>query len=124
MIRRPPRSTLSSSSAASDVYKRQLVHYPIIMEQLAGLIGCKLSLFKTFFTDHSLWKTLWFGALQPSVYRLTGPGASPTLAKQTLDRLPVAWFTNDRSSGMARKLLACNLLSFICTPFGLLESSW
>src|SRR5664279_4788450 len=28
MIRRPPRSTLSSSSAASDVYKRQLVEVP------------------------------------------------------------------------------------------------
>eukprot|EP00658_Telonema_sp_P-2_P081177 TRINITY_DN8253_c0_g2_i2.p2 TRINITY_DN8253_c0_g2~~TRINITY_DN8253_c0_g2_i2.p2 ORF type:complete len:101 (+),score=14.91 TRINITY_DN8253_c0_g2_i2:120-422(+) len=27
MIRRPPRSTLSSSSAASDVYKRQVVHW-------------------------------------------------------------------------------------------------
>src|SRR5664279_5615312 len=27
MIRRPPRSTLSSSSAASDVYKRQLAPY-------------------------------------------------------------------------------------------------
>src|SRR5665648_1299402 len=26
MIRRPPRSTLSSSSAASDVYKRQIEH--------------------------------------------------------------------------------------------------
>src|SRR5665648_693404 len=26
MIRRPPRSTLSSSSAASDVYKRQMVY--------------------------------------------------------------------------------------------------
>eukprot|EP00658_Telonema_sp_P-2_P067200 TRINITY_DN56133_c0_g1_i1.p1 TRINITY_DN56133_c0_g1~~TRINITY_DN56133_c0_g1_i1.p1 ORF type:complete len:100 (-),score=24.51 TRINITY_DN56133_c0_g1_i1:141-440(-) len=26
MIRRPPRSTLSSSSAASDVYKRQPLH--------------------------------------------------------------------------------------------------
>src|SRR5664279_6429432 len=26
MIRRPPRSTLSSSSAASDVYKRQVQH--------------------------------------------------------------------------------------------------
>eukprot|EP00658_Telonema_sp_P-2_P073246 TRINITY_DN622_c0_g1_i17.p1 TRINITY_DN622_c0_g1~~TRINITY_DN622_c0_g1_i17.p1 ORF type:complete len:104 (+),score=16.98 TRINITY_DN622_c0_g1_i17:175-486(+) len=26
MIRRPPRSTLSSSSAASDVYKRQFLH--------------------------------------------------------------------------------------------------
>src|SRR5664280_3756423 len=28
MIRRPPRSTLSSSSAASDVYKRQVLHLP------------------------------------------------------------------------------------------------
>eukprot|EP00656_Telonema_subtile_P007301 TRINITY_DN13424_c0_g1_i1.p1 TRINITY_DN13424_c0_g1~~TRINITY_DN13424_c0_g1_i1.p1 ORF type:complete len:130 (-),score=10.10 TRINITY_DN13424_c0_g1_i1:70-459(-) len=28
MIRRPPRSTLSSSSAASDVYKRQVQHRP------------------------------------------------------------------------------------------------
>eukprot|EP00658_Telonema_sp_P-2_P065454 TRINITY_DN54687_c0_g1_i1.p1 TRINITY_DN54687_c0_g1~~TRINITY_DN54687_c0_g1_i1.p1 ORF type:complete len:226 (+),score=42.95 TRINITY_DN54687_c0_g1_i1:124-801(+) len=28
MIRRPPRSTLSSSSAASDVYKRQSPHWP------------------------------------------------------------------------------------------------
>src|SRR5664280_3104368 len=27
MIRRPPRSTLSSSSAASDVYKRQVVEF-------------------------------------------------------------------------------------------------
>src|SRR5674536_248675 len=27
MIRRPPRSTLSSSSAASDVYKRQAIGY-------------------------------------------------------------------------------------------------
>src|SRR5665648_434641 len=29
MIRRPPRSTLSSSSAASDVYKRQSVKLPL-----------------------------------------------------------------------------------------------
>src|SRR5678815_3877210 len=28
MIRRPPRSTLDRSSAASDVYKRQLCHWP------------------------------------------------------------------------------------------------
>src|SRR5674536_369706 len=27
MIRQPPRSTLSSSSAASDVYKRQIEHH-------------------------------------------------------------------------------------------------
>src|SRR5664280_1813795 len=30
MIRRPPRSTLSSSSAASDVYKRQVINPPAI----------------------------------------------------------------------------------------------
>src|SRR5664280_3910754 len=30
MIRRPPRSTLSSSSAASDVYKRQLVFLGVL----------------------------------------------------------------------------------------------
>eukprot|EP00658_Telonema_sp_P-2_P030356 TRINITY_DN22935_c0_g1_i1.p3 TRINITY_DN22935_c0_g1~~TRINITY_DN22935_c0_g1_i1.p3 ORF type:complete len:100 (-),score=33.66 TRINITY_DN22935_c0_g1_i1:264-563(-) len=35
MIRRPPRSTLSSSSAASDVYKRQ--------EQMMGKYRTKLS---------------------------------------------------------------------------------
>ena len=29
MIRRPPRSTLSSSSAASDVYKRQIIFYDL-----------------------------------------------------------------------------------------------
>src|SRR5665648_146356 len=32
MIRRPPRSTLSSSSAASDVYKRQMQDYDIELE--------------------------------------------------------------------------------------------
>src|SRR5674536_141488 len=35
MIRRPPRSTLSSSSAASDVYKRQLEDHTNRREHLA-----------------------------------------------------------------------------------------
>ena len=34
MIRRPPRSTLSSSSAASDVYKRQIKDIPISTETI------------------------------------------------------------------------------------------
>ena len=34
MIRRPPRSTLSSSSAASDVYKRQVLIFERIKEEL------------------------------------------------------------------------------------------
>eukprot|EP00658_Telonema_sp_P-2_P070981 TRINITY_DN6032_c0_g1_i1.p1 TRINITY_DN6032_c0_g1~~TRINITY_DN6032_c0_g1_i1.p1 ORF type:complete len:268 (+),score=58.00 TRINITY_DN6032_c0_g1_i1:76-879(+) len=47
MIRRPPRSTLSSSSAASDVYKRQkedsgddaTTHYQRLMRATAGPLG-------------------------------------------------------------------------------------
>src|SRR5664280_3921854 len=37
MIRRPPRSTLSSSSAASDVYKRQGVE--VALQQCHGAAG-------------------------------------------------------------------------------------
>src|SRR5664280_3348060 len=37
MIRRPPRSTLSSSSAASDVYKRQVLS----VSQIAGITAAK-----------------------------------------------------------------------------------
>src|SRR5664279_2136294 len=37
MIRRPPRSTLSSSSAASDVYKRQVVGNAEQHESVGGL---------------------------------------------------------------------------------------
>src|SRR5664279_6312871 len=42
MIRRPPRSTLSSSSAASDVYKRQLIEFATtVMTMNSGdLIAC------------------------------------------------------------------------------------
>src|SRR5665648_46627 len=36
MIRRPPRSTLSSSSAASDVYKRQLL-FLFLCQQLCDI---------------------------------------------------------------------------------------
>ena len=36
MIRRPPRSTLDRSSAASDVYKRQLLHY-YLLEPFLGI---------------------------------------------------------------------------------------
>src|SRR5674536_409216 len=42
MKRRPPRSTLSSSSAASDVYKRQAWKYFIL-----GSVGIAMALFGT-----------------------------------------------------------------------------
>src|SRR5664280_3710896 len=52
MIRRPPRSTLSSSSAASDVYKRQRVTFPVVEQGSVILvrsrdIGTWLCLFDT-----------------------------------------------------------------------------
>src|SRR5665648_1278720 len=37
MIRRPPRSTLSSSSAASDVYKRQCLLYKALLRCKANV---------------------------------------------------------------------------------------
>ena len=37
MIRRPPRSTLSSSSAASDVYKRQIVIKEDLLEAITPM---------------------------------------------------------------------------------------
>ena len=37
MIRRPPRSTLDRSSAASDVYKRQAVGVPVITTDCGGM---------------------------------------------------------------------------------------
>ena len=40
MIRRPPRSTLDRSSAASDVYKRQVFAFELVgVLLLAALIG-------------------------------------------------------------------------------------
>src|SRR5664279_4886348 len=43
MIRRPPRSTLSSSSAASDVYKRQVIVPVFKLAKLAQLYTERLT---------------------------------------------------------------------------------
>ena len=46
MIRRPPRSTLSSSSAASDVYKRQLFLFSLLsvyFDYIFGWLGWSLT---------------------------------------------------------------------------------
>ena len=44
MIRRPPRSTPSNSSAASDVYKRQLLSRSERISSSSGLLNCFLVL--------------------------------------------------------------------------------
>ena len=100
------------------------VHYPKLMEELAELIGCKPNMFRLFFTDNTLWRRLWFGSHQACSYRLSGPDAQRALALETINRLPVAWFTNQLSSKVAMKLFAMNIVSFVCTPFGVFEASW
>src|SRR5678815_3220792 len=43
MIRRPPRSTLDRSSAASDVYKRQPIHLLLTDVVMPGMNGVELA---------------------------------------------------------------------------------
>src|SRR5664280_505496 len=71
MIRRPPRSTLSSSSAASDVYKRQEV---IVLIQHVRVKPRKVS------CDTSAPVSLQ----QPLRQRIVGPGDTHAGGKQAL----------------------------------------
>ena len=55
MIRRPPRSTLDRSSAASDVYKRQVVHFGVVKaNQEISPTMIYLSGSKIYFGDESI----------------------------------------------------------------------
>src|SRR5664280_3808392 len=56
MIRRPPRSTLSSSSAASDVYKRQLKNIEILEKEAHDKL---VSLYRRLNFNFSVETTRW-----------------------------------------------------------------
>ena len=101
-----------------------LCHYPTMMERIAELVGCKPNLLWILLTDPILWYKLWFGSHQSAVYRLCGPGACPDKARTLISRLKVAWFSNALASRVSRKLFFMNVLSFVCTPFGVFEASW
>src|SRR5674536_205599 len=58
MIRRPPRSTLSSSSAASDVYKRQGSGVPGPGLTAAGRVHAAQAADLTFRIGRTLWDDL------------------------------------------------------------------
>src|SRR5665648_63272 len=63
MIRRPPRSTLSSSSAASDVYKRQFLHYILaISGQVFSLrppVRYREHLLKLYLLSSDIFQLIW-----------------------------------------------------------------
>jgi dimethylaniline monooxygenase (N-oxide forming) len=42
------------------------------MDELGAIVGVKPNLFKYFFTDHELWRALYFGYCVPYQYRLEG----------------------------------------------------
>src|SRR5665648_1303792 len=56
MIRRPPRSTLSSSSAASDVYKRQEFALLALLVREAGRVVTRERIMD------EVWDENWFGS--------------------------------------------------------------
>lgn len=66
-----------------------LVQYPYWSEELAGLIGCKPSLW-TRLRDPMLAYKLFFGSMVSNRYRLDGPHRDPAAAKRVIKRLPVA----------------------------------
>ena len=101
-----------------------LCHYPTMMERIAELVGCKPNMLWILLTDPILWYKLWFGSHQSAVYRLYGPGACPDQARDFISNLPIAWFSNALASRVSRKLFLMNVVSFMCTPFGVFESSW
>src|SRR5664280_3720983 len=69
MIRRPPRSTLSSSSAASDVYKRQALGWPVLDREVVDLVAAHLhvnpSMMNLLDKDAANWVTDVLGDLMP-----------------------------------------------------------
>src|SRR5450756_3221023 len=83
MIRRPPRSTQSRSSAASDVYKRQIVHS-------SALLGALSELFEN----------LWTRALPVSSWQDGLPTAGPEqpTPNQRLIALLLAGLTDTASA--------------------------
>eukprot|EP00658_Telonema_sp_P-2_P048743 TRINITY_DN3706_c0_g1_i4.p1 TRINITY_DN3706_c0_g1~~TRINITY_DN3706_c0_g1_i4.p1 ORF type:complete len:190 (-),score=37.60 TRINITY_DN3706_c0_g1_i4:1095-1664(-) len=84
MIRRPPRSTLSSSSAASDVYKRQ------VSTQSTGVTVCCMLLRTAATTLRPATRAFCTTATNPSQYYATGK------RKSSVARV---WLSTGESSG-------------------------
>ena len=97
MIRRPPRSTLSSSSAASDVYKRQVLsHEHISKMQLNNNSGVDPLL-----TLHciSIFPPTLLPSLSSPVPSFLSPPFSPLFPSSFNSRFPSLWTTKRSAHG-------------------------
>jgi len=75
-----------------------LVDFIFFNDGLAKFIGCEPNYVKTLFTDPMMWVPMTFAAFQPSQYRLSGPGAKPKLARDTIMKTPYYMWTKERLS--------------------------
>src|SRR5678809_302952 len=84
MIRRPPRSTLDRSSAASDVYKRQAQTREVLQEELLALMQRTGERKTMVFITHSIDEAIVLGD------RIAVMSARPGRIKEVLD-MPFGW---------------------------------
>src|SRR5665213_581177 len=103
MIRRPPRSTQSRSSAASDVYKRQLDTLSALLEPSTGVLAKTGRTVEHETINESAWRiTLdggstthkWLRDLAPKnlfIRRPLGRATSSFLSAVTVERAPRSW---------------------------------
>src|SRR5664279_4345238 len=104
MIRRPPRSTLSSSSAASDVYKRQLCYLTNAQGAIENLFEFHGRHISAVFVQAPVVEPVQVGAwtTRPVIHRSGGHGIS-RFSRMKAPRMP--WFS-DRAGSTKRLAIA------------------
>ena len=103
MIRRPPRSTLSSSSAASDVYKRQL------FDNLVSVFTYVIAAFPTFILGFALISIFSVGLGITPVSGMTDGRLSPAFGSDAY------WVYFSQNPGIAIADLASHLILPVAT---------
>lgn len=78
--------------------KNGLVDFIYFVDGLAGFIGCAPDLSKILFSDFEMWFPMTYAPIQPSQYRLVGPGAKPELARDTIMKSPYYKLEGERRS--------------------------
>ncbi|MBI1416603.1 MAG: SidA/IucD/PvdA family monooxygenase [Limimaricola sp.] len=83
---------------------QSLVDYHLYVDDIARLIGC-LPPFGRLLTRHPrLWLRVVYGPTQATQFRLRGPGAKPSLAREIIARLPVSPFNHMVKAGLLGRL--------------------